>query len=85
VLGWAGHELQWDHEPGGREEDVRTLYTTDDLAQARELIARYGVDYVVHGPIERTTYGDAGLDKWDTLGERVFEQEGTTIWRLNQR
>ena len=84
VLGWAGHELQWDHEPGARADDVRTLYTTDDLGEARELIARYGIDYVVHGPIERTTYGDAGLAKWDDLGERVFDREGTTIWRLAQ-
>jgi uncharacterized membrane protein len=82
VLGWPGHELQWDHEPGRRAEDVRTLYTTDDLAQARELIARYGIDYVVHGPIERTTYGDAGLAKWDELGEKVFERDGTTIWQM---
>jgi YYY domain-containing protein len=82
VLGWVGHEQQWDHEPGGRADDVRTLYRTDDLDEARELIARYGIDYVVHGPIERTTYGDAGLAKWDELGERVFDQGGTTIWRL---
>ena len=82
VLGWAGHELQWDHEPGSRAEDVRTLYTTDDLNQARELISRYGIDYVVYGPIERTTYGDAGLDKWQDLGDVVFEQDGTTIWAL---
>jgi YYY domain-containing protein len=82
VLGWAGHEIQWDHEPGTRAEDVRTLYTTEDLTQAREIIARYGIGYVVFGPIERTTYGDAGLEKWETLGERVFEQDGTTIWRL---
>ncbi len=82
VLGWPGHELQWDHEPGGRAEDVRTLYTTDDLEQARELIGRYGIDYVVHGPIERTTYSDAGLGKWDELGERVFDRDGTTIWQL---
>jgi YYY domain-containing protein len=82
VLGWAGHELQWDHVPGGREADVRTLYTTDDLPTAREIIARYGIDYVVHGPIERTTYGDAGLAKWDQLGERVFERDGTTIWQI---
>ena len=84
VLGWAGHELQWDHPPGSREEDVRTLYRTDDLDEARELIGRYGIDYVVFGPIERTTYGDAGLEKWDELGERVFEQSGTTIWRLQR-
>jgi YYY domain-containing protein len=82
VLGWAGHELQWDHEPGGREEDVRRLYTTEDLAEARRLIADYGIDYVVFGPIERTTYGDAGVEKWQDLGELVFDQDGTSIWRI---
>ena len=37
VLGWPGHELQWDHEPGSRATDVRTLYTTTDLRAARGL------------------------------------------------
>ena len=82
VLGWGGHELQWDHQPGTREADVKELYTTTDLNAARELIDRYGVDYVVFGPIERTTYGDAGLAKWDELGTKVFDQAGTTVWRL---
>jgi uncharacterized membrane protein len=61
---------------------VQTLYTTTDLARARELIGRYGIDYVVFGPIERTTYGDAGLEKWDQLGTKVFDRGGTAIWRL---
>jgi YYY domain-containing protein len=82
VLGWAGHEVQWDHDPAGRQIDVRTLYTTTDLVEARELIGRYDVRYVVAGPIERTTYGDAGLPKWDALGERVFDRAGTTVWRI---
>ena len=82
VLGWGGHEVQWDHQPGSREADVERLYTTTDLDEARRLIARYGVDYVVFGPIERTTYGDAGLEKWDELGTKVFDQAGTTVWRL---
>ena len=85
VLGWAGHELQWDHDPGTREEDVRRLYRTTDVGEARELIGRYGVAYVVHGPIERTTYGDAGLEKWDELGTRVLDREGTAVWRLHRR
>jgi uncharacterized membrane protein len=82
VLGWGGHEVQWDHQPGNREADVKALYTTSDLDQARALIDRYGVGYVVFGPIERTTYGDAGLAKWDRLGAKVFDRDGTTIWRL---
>ena len=43
---------------------------------------RYGVHYVVVGPLERTTYGDAGVAKWDQLGQRVFDRDGTTVWEL---
>ena len=28
VIGWAGHEVQWQHDPGSRSADVQTLYTT---------------------------------------------------------
>jgi YYY domain-containing protein len=85
VLGWAGHEVQWQHSPGNRETDVKTLYRTTDLTAARDLIRRYDVAYVVFGPIERTTYGDAGLRKWDALGQKVFDRDGTAIWRLQRR
>ena len=82
VLGWAGHERQWGHDPAGREADVRSLYTTRTPAEARPLLARYGIRYVVVGSIERTDYGDAGLAKWDQLGRRVLDREGTTVWEL---
>jgi YYY domain-containing protein len=82
VLGWAGHELQWQHDPSGREADVKELYTTTDLATARALIDRYAISYVVIGPIEQTTYGDAGNAKWDQLGERVHTEQGTTVWAM---
>jgi uncharacterized membrane protein len=85
VLGWGGHEVQWEHDPAGREGDVRTLYTTTNLTEARDLIRRYDVSYVVFGPIERTTYGDRGLGKWDELGTRVFDRDDTTVWRLQRR
>jgi uncharacterized membrane protein len=82
-MGWTGHELQWAHDPGSRAEDVKQLYTTTDEAEARRLLARYGVRYVVVGPIERADYGDAGLAKWDRLGRRVFDRDGTTVWRIS--
>ncbi|HET6549293.1 MAG TPA: DUF2298 domain-containing protein [Solirubrobacter sp.] len=82
VIGWAGHELQWQHPPGTRSADVETLYTTTDVAAARRLLAEYGVGYVVFGPIEQTTYGDAGVAKWDELGRRVYSRGGTTVWQL---
>jgi YYY domain-containing protein len=85
VMGWAGHELQWSHDPGTRVQDVKTLYTSTDASAAAKLLARYAVAYVVAGPIERTDYGDAGLAKWDQLGRRVFDRDGTTVWQLSPR
>jgi uncharacterized membrane protein len=58
------------------------MYTATTAGAARPLLARYGVRYVVVGPIEETTYGDAGTAKWDQLGRRVYSSRGTTVWRL---
>jgi YYY domain-containing protein len=83
VMGWTGHELQWAHDPGTRRADVDRLYATTDPAVARPLLTRYGVDYVVVGPIERADHGDDGVAKWDGLGRRVFDRDGTTVWALH--
>jgi uncharacterized membrane protein len=83
VLGWAGHELQWAHDAGTRPADVERMYR-GSAAEARPLLRRYGVRYVVVGPIERTDYGDAGVAKWDALGRRVFDRAGTEVWDLAQ-
>jgi YYY domain-containing protein len=82
VMGWTGHELQWAHDPGTRRQDVERMYREADAASVRELLDRYDVRYVVVGPLERTSYGDLGVAKWDQLGRRVFDREGTTVWEL---
>ncbi|HET8951456.1 MAG TPA: DUF2298 domain-containing protein [Solirubrobacteraceae bacterium] len=82
VIGWAGHELQWKHDPGTRADDVRRMYEATSVGDVRPLLAKYGVRYVVVGPIERTDYGDAGIAKWDRLGRRVYDRAGTTVWDL---
>ena len=80
VLGWPGHEAQWDHDPDARAARVAALYRTPDPARARRLLTAYGVRYVVAGPLERATYGERGLAKWDDLGRRVYDRAGTTVW-----
>ena len=82
VMGWEGHEAQFGQEPGNRRAEVEAAYTDRSGAVAGALLRRYGVDYVVVGPLERADYGDAGVAKWDRLGERVFERDGTTIWAI---
>jgi len=84
VMGWAGHELQWGHDPGRRRQDVERLYAEPDPQAARADLRRYRVRYVVVGPLERADYGDAGLAKWDRLGRRMFERDGTVVWELTR-
>ena len=84
VLGWAGHEVQWrgSHEPlSGRREDIEAIYTTNDVAEARRLLDRYGIDYVYVGDRERQAYGDAGLAKFGDLMDAVFQQGSVTVYR----
>jgi uncharacterized membrane protein len=85
VLGWPGHELQWAHGEGTRRADVARLYRTRSAAAARPLLDRYGIRYVVVGPLERADHGRAGEAKWDQLGRRVYDRAGTTVWELQRR
>jgi uncharacterized membrane protein len=82
VMGWTGHELQWQHDPGTRRDEVRRAYTATDPAGAQPLLDRYRVRYVVVGPIEDADYGRAGVAKWDRLGRRVLDVQGTTVWEV---
>lgn len=80
VLGWAGHQVQYHHDVGNRAEEVRRMYRSVDEQAVRGLLERYGVTYVVVGPLERTTYGDpAALTE---VVEPVFEAEGTAVYRV---
>jgi YYY domain-containing protein len=80
VLGWAGHELQWGHDPGHRASDVTTLYQTRDLDLARELLERYGIRYVFVGSLEQRQYPAVGLVKFAQLGRVAFRSGPTLIY-----
>jgi uncharacterized membrane protein len=82
VLGWAGHERQWGHRVGSREQDVGRAYETPSTLEATALLRRYAVRYVVVGQLERADHGDAGVLKWDALGRRVYDREGTIVWDI---
>jgi len=74
VLGWPGHELQWrgdDKAFQGREADVATVYSTTDAEEAKNLLDKYGVEYVYVGPREKEKYGVPGTFKFATFMERV--------------
>ena len=87
ILGWEWHERQWRSNESAdferRQEDVRTIYETEQAETAALLLDKYGVDYVVVGPRERAIYGESGIPKFSTLGSSVFADGGITVYRID--
>ncbi len=86
MLGWAGHELQWRGptlEPTIREPDIEKLYTSPVWHETRTLLDKYGIEYVVVGPLELSTYGQSVFVKFDRALETVFQADGVKIYRWN--
>lgn len=83
VIGSPGHEKQWRNPPpGGRAQDVATIYRTRDPRRAQSLLHGYDVRYVILGPIERATYPGPGLQKFAAIGGLVFSHGGTRVYRV---
>ena len=87
IFNWPGHQIQWrgsDEAFSGREQDVARIYETTDPLEARNLLARYDVDYVYLGPRERNKHGDTGLEKFPEFMDKVFSQDNVEIYRVRQ-
>lgn len=90
ILGWHGHQVQWrGGDAAARAEleprcgDVDTIYRSNDLTQVRDLLVRYGVQYVYLGSLERAIYPPEALDKFGQLGTPAFSQDEVTIYRID--
>jgi uncharacterized membrane protein len=87
LLGWEFHERQWhgsDELFVDRQDDVKTIYTTSDEHELRQLIDKYDLTMVVVGPRERSTYGNINMTMFDTLGDRIIEHGAYTVFSINK-
>jgi len=90
ILGWNWHERQQRAAlpavvVARRAADVDAIYTDLDASRVAATLARYRVEYVYVGDLERIYYPEAGLakfadhpDRW----QRVYQQGGVTIYRV---
>ncbi|HEX6288535.1 MAG TPA: DUF2298 domain-containing protein [Herpetosiphonaceae bacterium] len=85
-----GRLHQDEQRPGAqvheRGEDVHTLFSTTDLPTAQRILAKYHVDYVYVGPIERLLYSESGAAKWEQMQgsalDLVYRNQGVQIYRV---
>ncbi len=91
VIGWPWHQTQQRGidrvEPtvNARLADVRRLYSAGDPTVVREVVARYNVEYVVVGQLERLYYPPEGLSVFDAMPEleRHDINDVFTIFRVS--
>jgi uncharacterized membrane protein len=95
LLGWPGHEAQWRGggvEMGSRQDDINQLYRTRDWNEARAILQRYNVRYVIVGQLEWNTYraddqkGLRGLDeqKFKKYLKAAYQNNSVTIYEITQ-
>ncbi|MBA2596406.1 MAG: glycosyltransferase family 39 protein [Chloroflexia bacterium] len=98
IIGWERHEQQQRYPDTlpGRVADVRTLFTSGDIAEKVLILRRYNVAYVIVGDVERVypiannecspTGTAAGIAAFDAMVGSTLEvahsSGGTTIYRV---
>ena len=87
LLGWDFHERQWrggayDRLAAGRPEALDQIYRTTRPEELPKLLEKWGVDYVLIGPLERRKFGitDAALARFDRVLTRVYDKDGVRIY-----
>ncbi|MEX2236001.1 MAG: DUF2298 domain-containing protein [Dehalococcoidia bacterium] len=86
VIGWPSHEYIWrgTWEPqDGREEDVNSIYISDDRERVMELLALYDVEYIVVGAPEVALYGNAVNTQFAGIAEPVATFDTLVIYRVS--
>jgi len=87
VLEWPTHQVgnRGGAEPlGNRRQEIETVYKTQSIDEARAILDKYEVKYVVVGTFEKQTYGEDGLAKFAQFMLPAFQNEAITVYRLPQ-
>lgn len=86
IQGWFVHEWLWrgsPNEPEKRASEVQLIYETKDEKQAKEILDRYNVRYVIVGEMERQKYPLLNESKFEKIGEKVFQSGKTVVYKIN--
>jgi YYY domain-containing protein len=87
LLGWDFHEMQWRGKAyeklgAGRPDAITQIYRTAQPEDLPGLLDRWGIDFVYVGALERNKYkiNDAGLSRFDSVLNRVYDADGVIIF-----
>lgn len=76
VAGWWVHEWLWRGSPdyvGKRIPDIVDIYESEDINLTKQLINKYQIKYIIVSSLERQKYPNLNEEKFNLLGEKVFQ------------
>ncbi len=83
VFNWHGHQLQWRGNSESfkrREFDITRIYETLNIAEAKEILSKYDINYVYIGPREKEVYDISGFKKFPTFMDEIFNRNEVKIY-----
>ncbi|GAK58589.1 conserved protein [Candidatus Vecturithrix granuli] len=84
VLGWGNHEALWRDQTWQtimqRTQDIQAIYETLDKNMIMELLHQYQVEYIYVGKLERESYDSRGLEEFQPMFPRVYENGSVKIY-----
>jgi len=86
VAGWTVHEWLWrgDYAPiANRNDEVKIVYESPTSDEARAVINKYKIRFIVVGNLERKKYQNMQLSEVKKLGNVVFDTATTKLIEVN--
>ena len=69
-----------------RQQDVYTIYESEDLELVEKLLRKYEVQYIYIGPTERVYFDSEGISKFSKMEglqlQVIYQNPGVTIYEF---
>lgn len=93
VVGWQWHQEQqrwgYRHKVTQRIMDVKNIYETVDIEEAKSLLRQYNVGLVYVGRVEKLYFSEEGLEKFDNqlsgVLTKIFQNEDVEIYEVKEQ
>lgn len=86
IEGWIVHEWLWRggyEGPSARAQEVDIIYSSEDVAEIKNILDKYQVKYIFVGDKEYEKYPNINIDNFIQLGAKlVFESGQTKIFQI---